>query len=1034
MEKQKEEVGIPEEKFVKWFPQLTKDSKDVAGGKGANLAEIYNKSIPVPPGFVVTAQAYDYFIEKAGIKQKINEFLEGIDYEDTEKLDDRTEKIRKMISEAKMPEEMRDEIIESYDHLGASEYDIDEGDALEILNKAKEPVFTAVRSSATAEDLADASFAGQQESFLNVKGNDKLIQKIKECFASLFTSRATYYRSKKDFKHSEASIAVVVQKMVNAEKSGVMFSKDPNSNTENVVIEAVFGLGEGIVSGQITPDKYEVSKGLEVLDKKVANKKTEITRNSSGENISRELRPEKSKHQVLNNHEIKRAAEYALELEEHYGKPQDIEFSLEEGEMYIVQTRPVTTIDKDKKQEEHNEIDGEQILEGLSASEGVAVGKVKIVHTKEDLSKIQKGDILVTEMTNPDMVVAMQRSSAVLTDKGGLTAHAAIVSREMGIPCIVGSEDATSALQDGDKITIDAYNGKVYRGEVAEEESKSIEPVEEDTETEIKVINDIPSSAERSAKTGLRKVGLTRLEGIIAESGKHPNYFIENDDPKGYEEVIYNGVKEIGKHFKEMWIRTSDIRTDEYNNLEGAPKEPESNPMLGMHGIRFSIQNPKIFKAELNALKRVSEEEGTKVGLLLPQVINVNEVQETKKALSEIGFENAKVGVMVETPASIQIIKDLCEEGIDFVSFGTNDLTQYILAIDRGNEKLQHLYEEMHPSVINQMSYVIRVCKRNKIETSICGQAGSRKDMAKFLVEKGIDSISVNADKAKEISEYVAETEQEVLGKKGQLPRQYEKRKEKEAEQQENSKSQKEETKENKDISEKPKEASEVSYQEEAKNLKEQKPNESLSKENSDQYEPESQEKQEAQLEPRETSEEISEKNHEEESRNLKEQQPTENSDHEIDQKHERTNHSLGDNSFKSTNFNNPQNEKEDRSGGRDSFRPTRFNSQQNEKEDRLRKNDVFPQQEESKNLEEQDYEPVEGYGDDEEMLEKQTDPESPEDQNETTENPEETGEDLLKNTGYADEENQPKQPSNNDERSEKENDESENPRFESPF
>jgi len=758
VEKKKEKID-----FIKWFSELDKKSGPVAGGKGANLGEMYNNKIPVPPGFVVTAQAYDYFIEEAGIKDKIKEILDSIDYEDTKQLNQATEKIRKLITNSSMPKEMEKEIKESYEHLDAPDTQSQEvGSALDILRNSSEPVFVAVRSSATTEDLETASFAGQQDTYLNIKGENDLLKNIKKCFASLFTARATYYRNKKDFPHGESSLAVIVQKMVDSKKSGVAFSKDPTGRTEEIIIEAVWGLGEGIVSGQVTPDKYIVSKAMEIKDKKIANKKVAITRKASGERAVVKVNEEKANQQVLSEHEIKRMAEISLRLEDHYQKPQDIEFAIENDEIYIVQTRPVTTIkkkSKEDKEESKQEISGDEIVAGLGASPGVAVGKVKIIEDLNDLDKIKEGDILVTGMTNPDMVVAMQRSSGIVTDEGGMTAHAAIVSREMGIPCIVGTGNATQELEDGQEITVDANSGKVFRGKVAEEARKEIKPVEAETKTEIKTLVDLPSFAKRAAKTEIKKVGLTRMEGIIAESGKHPQYFVDKEAVKDYEDIIYNGIKEIAEYFDEMWVRTSDIRTNEYKNLEGAPQEPEDNPMLGIHGIRYGLKHPEILKAEFKALKRAAEDKGTKMGFLLPQLISVEELREVKKLLKEIEFNNVKVGVMVETPAAVQIIKSLCEEGLDFISFGTNDLTQYILAVDRGNTEVQNLFDEMHPAVTHQLGFVIRVCKRYGVETSICGQAGSKKPMVKYLVSQGIDSISVNADVAAEIAEYVSKLE-----------------------------------------------------------------------------------------------------------------------------------------------------------------------------------------------------------------------------------------------------------------------------------
>jgi len=757
--------------FVKWFSELNKDSGKVAGGKGANLGEIYNLKIPVPPGFVVTAQAYDYFIEKAGLDDEIKKLLSNIEYEDTKQLDTITSEIRTLITKAEMPQEMQDEIIESYNHLDVDEKKIVGDTALGILKQSSEPLFVAVRSSATTEDLAEASFAGQQDTYLNIKGNDDLIIHVKKCFASLFTARATYYRNKKGFKHEQASLAVIIQKMVDSDKSGVMFSTNPTNKDDNIVIEAVYGLGEGIVSGLITPDNYMVDRKLKILKQTIANKKLAVTRDSGGQKVEVKLTEQKAKSQVLKNYETHKLAEFAIKLEEHYKKPQDIEFAIEGEGIYIVQTRPITTSHV-KATTDGKELTGEVVLTGLAASPGIASGKIKIIENLEDLHKIIEGDVLVTKMTNPDMVVSMQKSAAIVTDEGGLTAHAAIVSREMGIPAIVGTQEATTKLKEGEIITVDGNTGKVYKGKTAETSIKEIKPVEAKTKTEIKVMVDLPSFAERAAKTNLKKVGLVRLEGIIAESGKHPNYFLEKGDTKAYEEVIFNGVNKIANYFEELWVRTSDIRSDEYQNLEGAPKEKEPNPMLGFHGIRYSLKKPEILKAELNALKRIAQN-NKKIGLLFPQVISVNEIKQVKKHIQDLGFTDAKVGVMIETPAAVQIIKALCDEGIEFISFGTNDLTQYMLAIDRGNSDVQYLYDELNPALLYQMEYVIRVCKRNNVYTSICGQAGSKKEMVKYLVEKGIDSISVNADVAAEIAEYVSQLENNLVKGTDKEPRNY---------------------------------------------------------------------------------------------------------------------------------------------------------------------------------------------------------------------------------------------------------------------
>ena len=720
----------------------------------------------------MTAQAYDYFIKKSNLSEKISNLLKKIDYENTEELNKTTEKIRKLITSSKMPLKMEENILEAYENLDTSGIDVKKGAAMDILKTSSEPVFVAVRSSATTEDLSDASFAGQQDTYLNVKGNSKLILNIKKCFASLYTSRATYYRNKKGFEHEKSKLAVIIQKMIDSDKSGVVFSRDPSKyESDEIVMEAVFGLGEGIVSGKITPDKYVLSRDLKLQDLKISDKKIAITRDSGGGKKQVELKETFSKAQVLSNYEMQKLGEIAIKLEDHYQKPQDLEFAIEDENIYIVQTRPITTLGKEQ-QTETKDIQGEVLLSGLGVSPGIASGKIKIIDKIEDLHKIVEGDILVTKMTNPDMVVAMQKSAAIVTDEGGITAHASIISREMGIPAVVGTREATIKLKEGEIITVDGSSGKIYKGKVAETTKKEVKEVTAQTKTKIKVIVDLPSFAERAAKTKLKSVGLLRIEGIIAESGMHPQYFLEQNKIKDYEGIIFEGIKKIAAHFEEIWVRTSDIRSDEFQNLKGASKEKEANPMLGFHGIRYGIKNPKILKAELNALKRVSEL-NKKIGVLIPQLINVEELKKVKEFLKEINFSNAKVGVMIETPAAVQLIRDLCEEGLDFISFGTNDLTQYMLAVDRGNQKVQELYDEMHPAILYQIGYVIRVAKKNNVETSICGQAGSKKEMAKFLIEKGIDSISVNADVAADLAEYISQIEKESVKGTDQEPRKY---------------------------------------------------------------------------------------------------------------------------------------------------------------------------------------------------------------------------------------------------------------------
>jgi len=781
-------VAPIETKYVKWLSELSKDSIPVAGGKGANLAEMFNFKLPVPPAFVITAQAYSHFLQTSGIAQKIDSMIKEITIENTQQLETKAKEIQYIVEKAEMPDDMKQEIMEAYENLTVDKAALEEAsnDVMKIL-RMTEPPFIAVRSSATTEDLKTASFAGQQETFLNIKGSSNLIESVKKCWASLFTARAIYYREKRGFKHETAFIAVVVQKMINSDKSGVMFTINPVTNNPNeIVIESVFGLGEGIVSGAIEPDTYVIDKATRMIkEKKIGHKKIIFMKSASGQTVKLQLPPFKVTSQVLTDLEVRNLANYGARIEEHYKNHQDIEFAIEAGQIYIVQTRPVTT--SEKKIEKLEVSKAKILVEGFPASPGISEGKVKLIRNMSELSKIQQGDILVTVMTNPDMVVTMQKANGIVTDEGGMTAHAAIVSREMGIPCVVGTRNATEILKENQSVTVDGTNGKVYEGIIkAESQGKGIpeakaeikrsleiEPITIKTRTKIKVITDLPSFAERAAKTNADGVGLVRIEGIIAEGGKHPFKFMQENNLQEYTSILNEGITKIARFWpnKFIWVRTSDIRSDEYKNLQGAPQKQEANPMLGMHGIRMSLAYPDILKAELKAVKQAVEE-GYKIGIMLPQVISVEEVKKAKKICDEMGMlelprEKFQFGVMIETPAATEIIEDICRH-VDFISIGSNDLTQYTLAIDRGNEQVQSLYDEMNPAVLREISQVIRACKKYNVESSICGQAGSRPEMAEFLVREGIESISTNADAAKKISEIVAKIEAELAKKEEQ--------------------------------------------------------------------------------------------------------------------------------------------------------------------------------------------------------------------------------------------------------------------------
>ncbi|MCX6741973.1 MAG: PEP-utilizing enzyme [Candidatus Pacearchaeota archaeon] len=1202
---EQKEQELSDSRKIMWLREISKKDVALVGGKGANLGELFHAEFPVPNAFVITSNAFKEFLYLTNLKPQIISIISSIDLENSIDVEEKSKKIREMIIKSEMPEDLQDSIVLNYEKL--SKEDIPE--ASSNLFRIQEPIFVAVRSSATAEDLADTSFAGQQETFVNMKGNSQVLEAVKKCWASLYTGRSIYYRSKNKIPEDTIFIAIVVQKMMNSEKSGVMFTANPLTNDkQEMVIEAVFGLGDGIVSGSIEPDHFVINKETEeIKEKRIGHKKLAYTRDSRGKTIIQELHEALIEKEVLYIHELKQLIKIGKKIEEHYDFPQDIEFAFESGNLYITQSRPITTLEKSMEKQEFKE--GKVLLEGLAASHGIASGKVRLITDLKDLSKLEKGEVLVTKMTNPDMVVGMQRSVAIVTDEGGATCfpgetnlltskgilnfeqvyelienkeslsvlsinpstlksewkkvitamkrkskvisisvsqtggqedntltltpdhkmltfdrrglikeeissliksekmvctidripslneasekekklaylmgafltdgyfahdsrrgrvvftqksteakkefidtvcnyfsetfgsslkareknsistirgytfsssatdfvcgkkqvaqlfsslyngldewtltadrealkmflagvadgdgsfnnkngtrlniycadntlfrgivlsclrlgilpqvtmnrgtcyniqitenlqevleyckrikpqirvkkqgtklfsakqilsdiidkvnwkgrikpyvdnnllidsekiknrllvlagneseklskiissdlrmkrviqvgeekivevynievednhnyivftklltpipvgncHAAIVSREMGIPCVVGTKKATTVLKEGGRITVDGTSGKVYAGDILQKQP----PMQQSTQATqsspkimesqtnqadnkpkidlagmlfpkskplqqrilVKVNCDLPEVAERAAATGADGVGLIRIEFIIAEGGVHPSEYIRTGQADKYTELLAYGIERIAQAFKDkpIWIRTSDIRTDEYKGLKGADQEPkEINPMIGWHGIRRSLDDQEILKAEFKAVKLLHDKGYKNIGVMIPFVIRAEEVKKAKEICRSIGLEPQKdveFGVMIETPGSCMIIEELCNEGIDFISFGTNDLTQLTLGIDRDNERIAPLFDEMHAGVLRMLEMVITVCKMYGVKTSICGQAGSRPEMAKFLAKKGISSISANIDAVQEIRQAIS--------------------------------------------------------------------------------------------------------------------------------------------------------------------------------------------------------------------------------------------------------------------------------------
>ncbi|MFW5939264.1 MAG: pyruvate, water dikinase [Halolamina sp.] len=747
---------------VLWLDDVRAADLETVGGKGASLGELTGAGLPVPPGFVVTAGTYRAFIEEAGIDDELFAAMD-VDPEDSAALKAASETAHDLILETPFPDEVREEILDAYADLG-------------------EDTFVAVRSSATAEDLPDASFAGQQETFLNVQG-DELLERVKECWASLFSQRAIYYRERKDFPHDVVDIAVVVQEMVDAEKSGVMFTSHPSTGERRLIIEAAWGLGEAVVSGTVSPDNYVYDRDADAVEEvTVADKKVKMLKDpETGETVEESVPQDRRNERVLSDDEIEELVALGERVEDHYGTPQDVEWAIAGGDVYMLQSRPITTIDNgdadlEEERETENEADGEVLLRGLGASPGVVAGEVRIVTQLDQLDKVGDGDILVTEMTMPDMVPAMKRAAGIVTDEGGMTSHAAIVSRELGVPAVVGTGSGSRELTDDQVVTIDGDRGSVIEGrtEPAEPDYEPVEdvrpktPVKPMTATEVKVNVSIPEAAERAAATGADGVGLLRMEHMVLTLGKTPERYIADEGGEAYQDQLLDGIQGVAEEFypRPVRVRTLDAPTDEFRSMEGGADEPdEHNPMLGWRGVRRSLDKPEVFQHELAAFCKLYDMGYDNVELMLPLVNDVDDVVQAKQLMQDAGIDTEKRtwGVMIETPASALCVEEMAEAGIDFASFGTNDLTQYTLAVDRNNEHVADRFDELHPAVLELIADTIQTCREHDVDTSICGQAGSKPEMVNFLVEEGISSISANIDAVRDVQHEVKRVEQQLI-------------------------------------------------------------------------------------------------------------------------------------------------------------------------------------------------------------------------------------------------------------------------------
>jgi pyruvate, water dikinase len=746
---------------ILWLEEIRKEDIISVGGKGASLGEMASIGLPVPRAFVVTAQSFRRFLVETGIESKIFASYQNLDVENNEALEKAAEGAKAMVLKAKMPAAIRDDIKKAYKKMSDTD------------------LIVAVRSSATAEDLPDASFAGQQDTFLNIKGEAALLTSVQQCWASLYGARAIYYRAKQGFDDHTVNIAVVVQQLVHSEKAGVMFTSHPITGEPRSIIEGSWGLGEAVVSGTVSPDNYVFDQKTEkVVDVFIANKKVEII--SAGDHGTKivDVIGARQDDRVLSEAEIAKLAMYGKIAEDHYGIPQDVEWGIVGGIIYILQSRPITTIGNKKEArgmtDEHKP-GAKLLIKGQGAAPGIASGNVIIIRDVRDVGKAKEGDILVTKMTNPDMVPAMRKVAAIVTDEGGMTCHAAIVSRELGTPAVVGTKNATNVLKNDQLVTVDGEKGHIYEGIVATAAPAPVAVVAGSfaaapiiTATSVKVNVSIPEAAKRAAATGADGVGLLRIEHLILGLNKTPGWFIANHKEEEFVAELYDGIKTVLDAFpgKSVWVRTLDAPTDEFRNMQGGENEPhEHNPMLGWRGIRRDLESPDQFRLQVESFKRLWKDGYDNLGIMFPMVSHPDQFIAAKAIMASHGVdvEHVTLGNMIEIPSSAIMIEDFIHAGIKFASFGTNDLVQYTLAIDRNNENVAEMYNPRHPAVLSLIHNAIQSCRAYDVEVSICGQAGSDPKMAAWLVEHGITSISANIDAVAKIREAVARTEKRII-------------------------------------------------------------------------------------------------------------------------------------------------------------------------------------------------------------------------------------------------------------------------------